>query len=244
MTPTQTTPEGNTAKPIQLTHTWIHRWEPLVVFFLFLLAVVVIGEILFHRYKEQLTRDAQDALGSISKLKTAQIASWMAERKSDAQSFQRDPLFLDGLERWSRQGYPHGVSRPMLAERLALLQKSQAPFGCTAIALFDEHGRLRLSTSKEITSEPDQDLLLKSMRTGQLLFSDIHKEKHGNEEEIEIDFPRRCIPPAAASDASSALSYSSLTPSAPCFRLSSNGHLPAQARRVCWCVAKAMRSFT
>ncbi len=188
MTPTQTTPEGNTAKPIQLTHTWIHRWEPLVVFFLFILAVVVIGEILFHRYKEQLTRDAQDALGSISKLKTAQIASWMAERKSDAQSFQRDPLFLDGLERWSRQGYPHGVSRPMLAERLALLQKSQAPFGCTAIALFDEHGRLRLSTSKEITSEPDQDLLLKSMRTGQLLFSDIHKEKHGTEEKIEIDF--------------------------------------------------------
>ncbi len=188
MTPTQTTPEGNTAKPVQLTQDWIRRWEPLVIFFLFILAVILIGEFLFHRYKEQLTRDAQDALGSISKLKTAQITSWMAERRSVAQSFQHDPLFLDGLERWSRQGYPYGVSRPMLAKRLELLQESQAPFGCTAIALIDEQGRLRLSTAKIATSEPDKALLLQSMHTGQLIFSDIHKEKHGNVEEVEINF--------------------------------------------------------
>ena len=50
MTPTQTKPEGKTAKPLQLTHHWIHRWEPLVVFFLFILAVILIGGILFHRY--------------------------------------------------------------------------------------------------------------------------------------------------------------------------------------------------
>ncbi|MBI5890043.1 MAG: PAS domain S-box protein [Nitrosomonadales bacterium] len=188
MPPTQTTAEDGAAKFAPLPRNWVKRWEPLLAFLLFVLIVLLTGVALFQRYKQQLTHDEQASLGIVSKLKTAQITNWMAERKSDAQAFQDDPLFVSGVERWRQLGFPNGEIRATLAERMALMQNSQAPFGCTEIALFDEKARLRLSTSNVPVKETERKLLLESMRSGQLLFSDIHTEKHDGNGRLDMNF--------------------------------------------------------
>lgn len=102
---------------------------------------------------------------------------------------KEDPLFLAEVDRWLKRGGPPGEVRMKLTERLASLQRSYESYGYTAISLFDDKAVLRLSSAAD--EEPiqgrDREHVLESMRTGQITFSDIHWEKRGATQVIEID---------------------------------------------------------
>ncbi len=164
-------------------------WRPFFAFILFTVIVTLAGYTVFQRYQENLKIDMQNELGGIASLKTRQIIDWMEHRKGDAQATRNDPFFLSEVGRWLQQGGPAGETKSKLTERLTSLQQSEAAYGYTSISLFDDHALLRLSSSADEApiQGMDKKRLLESMRSGQVLFSDIQREKLNSGEQVEIE---------------------------------------------------------
>ena len=189
MTDIPTIPADSGSEPGRSTRHASGIWKPLLAFVLFTIAVTAGGYFVFHRYQEQIRTEKQNELGGIAELKIGQITNWIAERKGDAQALRSDPLFISAAADWLQRGSPAGESRTKLAARLSSTQQSYTAYGYTSIALFDDKAVLRLSTLPDETQIPAMEMahLLESMRTGQIIFSDIHREKHSAGEMIEID---------------------------------------------------------
>jgi PAS domain S-box-containing protein len=164
-------------------------WRPLLAFFLFTIAITLTSYAVFLHYKESIKNDRQNELSGIADLKTKQIISWMGERKGDAQALRNDPLFVAEVERWLQQGGPAGAAKTKLIARLTSLQQAYVDYGYTSISLFDEHAMLRLSSSvdEKPILEMEKERLLESMRSGQIIFSDIHQKEVNSGEQIEIE---------------------------------------------------------
>lgn len=164
-------------------------WKPILAFILFTLAIAAAGSLAFQRHKESIKSGKQHELGGIAELKIRQITRWMEERRGDVQAINGDPLFLAEVDRWLQQGGPADATRVKLSERLALLQRVYAEQGYTAVSLFDGEGMLRLSTVANVGEIHDSDKkhVLESMRSGQILFSDIHFNKQNTGERFEIE---------------------------------------------------------
>ena len=186
----QTTPTGK--EHVNSVRSGQHEssaWRPLFAFMLFTVAITLAGYAVFQHYKESIKSDKQNELAGIADLKTRQIINWMGERRGDAQALKDDPLFLAEVERWLQQGGPPGETQTKLNERLVSLQQAFVVYGYTSISLFDAQAMLRLSSSAD--EAPIQGMekvrLLESMSSGQVVFSDIHREKLGSGERIEIE---------------------------------------------------------
>lgn len=171
----------------------VKLWMPLLVFALFTLAVSLMGFAVFHSYKKSITADSQHDLAGIADLKIKQINTWMDERRSNAEILTEDPLFVDDAERWLRQGSPAGETRDGLLEHLVSLQRHYEVYGYKSVSLFDSHAMLRLSSAADEgpLSEKERKRMLESMQSGQVVFSDIHREnlKSGSRIEIELRAP-------------------------------------------------------
>lgn len=189
MTNTPATPPGNQPEPEHSNQLQTGIWKPLIVFILFSLTIAAIGNSVLQHFKESFKKEKQGELGSIAELKIAQITNWLAERKSDAQAIKDDPLFLAEVDRWLQQGSPSGKVKMKLAERLASLQRSGMPDEYTSVSLFDDQARLRLKSvaDDKPLQQRDKEQVLESMRTGQITFSDLHREEHSGKVVIEID---------------------------------------------------------
>ena len=186
---TTATSTGNGNRQARSNQYAIGAWKPLLVFILFALAISVASNFIFQRYKENIKNQKQGELGGIAELKTRQIISWMTERRSDAQALTDDSLFLATVDHWLQQGGPAGETRVKLTGRLASLQQAYAAYGYTSISLFDDQAMLRLSSSADEAPIQGEEKvrLLESMRTGQIGFSDIHREKLNSEERVAIE---------------------------------------------------------
>ncbi|MDD2913695.1 MAG: PAS domain S-box protein [Gallionella sp.] len=189
MTDTHTASAENAAQPGSTTPYASSAWKPLLAFMLFALAITVLGYVVFQRYKTVIKIEKQEELGGIADLKIRQISTWMAERKGDAQALRDDPLFTSAVGDWLQRGSPPGDIRTKLAARLSSMQHAYAAYGYSSITLFDEQAILRLSSAADEASIQgiEKMRLLESMRTGQITFSEIHREKFKAGERIEIE---------------------------------------------------------
>lgn len=183
------TATGNKATHSHLIPDKYNYWKPVFVFAIFVLALGLAGFSVFQRYKDIIKSEKLNELGGIAELKTGQINNWMVERKGDAQAIKDDFLFVDAVDRWLRQGAPAGEAGAKLARRLASLQQFSAVYGYTSVSLFDGQARLHLSTSTDEMQSigAEKARLLESMRNGQIIISDIHREKHRSGEKLEIE---------------------------------------------------------
>lgn len=164
-------------------------WWPLLAFVLFTFAIITAGGSAFRHYRNSIKNDRLNELSAIAELKSSQIISWMDERQGDAQVLAGDPLFMEEVDHWLRRGAPDDASKAKLAARLISMQRIYGVNGYSMISLFDDRLALRLSTSVKGASLQDQekDLLLESMQSGQILFSDLHRGGAGNGHDIAID---------------------------------------------------------
>ncbi len=189
MTKTQATATGNEAKLGNLNPHKFELWKPILAFTLFTFAISLAGSFVFQSYKESIKSDKQNELGGIAELKTGQITNWMAGLKGEAQALKGDFLFVDAVDRWLQQGSHDGIAKKKLEERLISLQQSNDALGYSTISLFDDKATLRLSSSADEapTQGMDKARMLENMRSGQIVFSDIHREKLRSGEQIEIE---------------------------------------------------------
>jgi PAS domain S-box-containing protein len=190
---TLATPVGNEAKPGRSNQYAISARNPLLVFIFFSLAIMAGGYFVFQYYKINIRNEKQAELGGIAELKIRQIITWMEERRGDAQALKEDPLFMSAVGDWLQRGGPVGDARAKLAARLSSMQQADAAYGYTSISLFDDQAILRLSSAADEAPlhGHEKERLLESMRSGQIVFSEIHREifKSGERVEIELRVP-------------------------------------------------------
>ncbi|MDO8988900.1 MAG: PAS domain S-box protein [Sideroxyarcus sp.] len=181
--------DGNGNQPGRSYPHALALWKPLLAFALFALAAILTGHYVFQQYREAVKDEKRQELRGIAELKAAQIGHWIAERKSDAQTVRDDYLFVRAVDDWLRQGAPDGADKEQLIRRLMAMQHVNAMHGYTAVQLFDNRGRMLLSSSPGAAPGrgPEKTRLLDSMRSGRIEFSDIHREKLSSGVRVEIE---------------------------------------------------------
>ncbi|MFA6014283.1 MAG: PAS domain S-box protein [Gallionellaceae bacterium] len=189
MTNTQVTPAGAEPRKASPKRFFSGANKTLIVFIVFVQLLAVVGYSIFQHYKDRIKNEKQAELGAIAELKIRQITTWMTERRGDAHALRGDPIFVDAVGEWLRLGGRDNASAAKLVARLSAMQQAYASNGYRSIALFDAQGILRLSSTLE--EEPiyptERMRLLESMRSGEIVFSDIHKEQFKSGERIEIE---------------------------------------------------------
>jgi PAS domain S-box-containing protein len=189
MSNTQVTSAADQARD-ELSYPYIPDiWKPLLISGLFTLVILMGGYSVFQRHKQIIIIEEQNNLSAIAELKIGQITTWMAERRSEAQIFKDDPMFVSYVADWFRRGSPAGEAREKIAARLSSLQQIHGISGYTSISLLDEKARMHLTLPADEAPiiDIEKAMLFESMGSGQVAFSDIRKEKHLNNEVIEID---------------------------------------------------------
>jgi len=189
MSTTQTTASGSDDGFVPANPHMTERWKPILVFTLFALVISLAGGLVFQRYKESIKKDKQDELAGIAELKIGQITNWIVERKGDAESLTHDPFFMAEVERWLQRGGISDGARDKLGRRLWTLQKAYSDHGYTSISLFDNQGKLRLSSRNGdgVVPEHEKLAILESIRSGKATLSDMHSSIRGAKQVIEID---------------------------------------------------------
>lgn len=145
---------------------------PLLIFTLLVGAIGSAGYLGHLQQKEIVRQEQQDELASIATEKTEQIASWLAERRNDAQVFANDPLFVRQAGQWLTEGASDGNRADLLLNRLTILNEA---YDFKTVALLDEQGRVRLSPSNYELDMDQQTRALRALNTNRTEISDLYQ---------------------------------------------------------------------
>jgi len=88
---------------------------------IFLLMVSGAGFALYQSARKEVTRNADDNLRSIAKLKVQQIESWLEEGRNDTELSIKSPLLVAELQAWLQGGKRHDAHRENLLTHLRQL---------------------------------------------------------------------------------------------------------------------------
>lgn len=118
------------------------RW--LMMLLVLLAAAALAGGAWFYQSQKRfLQQNAEIELQAIARLKVNQIIAWRSERLANATVLMKNPLFLEGVARWTAS--PHAESSQALTVYLRLLQEY---YNYSDVLLMDADGQLRLSVKK------------------------------------------------------------------------------------------------
>jgi len=161
-------------------------WTPLLIFLLLALAIAGLGYFVYQQQVRHLKESAQKELATIAALKAEQITRWRSERKGDALAASRAYFFESAVAQWFQEGSPPDERRQHILDRLTLLQKA---YDYRDVELLDGQGALRLSTASTLPtpSASTRGLAAEAMRTGTILFSDLHREEGEPGQPILLD---------------------------------------------------------
>ena len=99
-------------------------WAPLGAFGLLAVASAGIGNFTYNIGEQWIKDDREHELAAIADLKVNQIATWMAERRADAQSVVGSAFFGPAMRDWLQRGAPANETRDKLLRRLSVLRVS------------------------------------------------------------------------------------------------------------------------
>jgi PAS domain S-box-containing protein len=159
---------------------------PKLVFLLLVLAIAGVGYYIFQQQARHLKESAQRELATIADLKAEQLVRWRSERQGDAQAVSQDYFLASAVAQWFQAGSPPDERQQRLLDRLTTLQKA---YDYQAVELLDDQGTVHLSTAAahRQVSGTTRDLAIEAMRTGTLLFSDLHRAEEEPGQPIRID---------------------------------------------------------
>ncbi|MBS1213590.1 MAG: methyl-accepting chemotaxis sensory transducer with Pas/Pac sensor, partial [Proteobacteria bacterium] len=159
---------------------------PVLIFLLVALGIAGLGYVVFQQQVSHLKESAQKELATIATLKSDQITRWRSERMGDAQVVSRAYFFASAVAQWFQDGSPPDERRRRILEHLTTAQRF---YDYRDIELLDQQGALRLSTATTppTPSTSTRRLAAEAMRTGTILFSDIHRAEEEPGQPICLD---------------------------------------------------------
>ncbi len=129
----------------------------------------------FRQIEALILEEKLNNLGSVAEEKAGQVAAWRDTQCRIAESISHSSLLAAEFRQWLREGAPSNGRRRMLLQRLGELQHVN---GYRRLALLDEQGRVRLSLpASPALAVEDVRLARQAMRSGEILFSDLHRSR-------------------------------------------------------------------
>ncbi|HXE97584.1 MAG TPA: GAF domain-containing protein [Dongiaceae bacterium] len=151
----------------------------LIVLFIFLVAGIISAGNFYHRnHQKEYLSGVERQLSAISDLKVGELLLWREERLADAGIFYHNADFASSVKAFLQQG-KGGQARQRIESWIGNIQKNH---NYNRIFLLDPQGKTVLSMP-QISAEPLSDSLrqkaIKSLRTGQITFTDFYRNEFG-----------------------------------------------------------------
>lgn len=175
-------PADHRDSPLTALPLWRSVRAPVVIF---LILASLIGGLGYTVYAQQrqATRQAKiDELSTIANRKAAEIAHWLAERRSDGAFIAREPFLSATVRHWLETDAPQDKAR--LTAWLTALQDT---FGFTAAFLLDPSGQVRLSSGADQIYPQQQALVQQAMASGRIVIGDLRRRHDYRDSPIDLD---------------------------------------------------------
>ncbi|MDD2320954.1 MAG: GAF domain-containing protein [Geobacteraceae bacterium] len=168
----------------------ILRGDSLTFFFIFLTlasAVIFIGYQYYLTQKARITHEKFQELSAIAGLKSGELADWRKERLADARYVQSNRSLAVQVAMFLKNPGQPDIRRDVY-EGLSSIQKS---FNYRSVALLDTKAVQRLMAGDQhIPAEKyARALAVQAMRSGEIIFSDIHVCEQFNHNHMDILVP-------------------------------------------------------
>ncbi|BCB27621.1 hypothetical protein SKTS_25070 [Sulfurimicrobium lacus] len=165
----------------------IRKIAPYIPLVVFVTIAALIAGISFQAYRQIETLILQAELkdlGAIADLKVKQISTWKKRLLEKADFYRSGTLLQEEFDLWVQQGAPSDASKQRIQ---AMLDDIQRLNGYTEISLYDRQGLVRISTTKNLRRNmEDEKLVMDAMRSVKAAMSDIHRSE-SNADKIVID---------------------------------------------------------
>ena len=143
-------------------------WGYLALALIFTLGIIAGGFFFFRNHQAEIRRTTHETLAAIADLKAGEIASWVQERRNNANAFLHNDLARQFLEE---------PDNPALQEELLhWITETQKIYGYTSVTLFDSDCRFRMS-SPETPFIPDSiyiQSISSALSSKEVVFIDLH----------------------------------------------------------------------
>lgn len=156
------------------------------------LLIMFIGLLSFNRTAGQVRTTKHNELQAIAQFKTGQITNWIRERKSDAISLSRSPLFSEAVNGWLNQPENERLRR-QIAGRLTIFMNQ---YGYDNIVLTTPRGELLLSlkSDEQYLAPATVSQILAASQNQTVVFTDFYYcDTH---QRIHLDFIANILNPA------------------------------------------------
>lgn len=161
---------------------------PLLLIPLFLAAVAGVALLYYLGHSEELKRQQQDALLAISDVKVSELATWLRERRGDAEVILSNPMIAGPVER-ALGGEPEAAR-----ELRDWLQTVARDSDYSDAFVLDRNGREVLAArNRELQVPPPQlaAAVAEANRTGRVAMSDLHRDADSGQIHMDLAIPIR-----------------------------------------------------
>jgi len=156
----------------------------LLALILLSILITAIGDYILRQYKHSIQNEKQDELNAIAQLKVTQISGWIDARKRDALSIGDDPIFAAEVGRFFKEN--NSGSKNRLLTRLDSLQHS---YGYNSISLFDNKGKIRLSSGSTPPVNNDNNIIHDPVTKGKATYSELYLNDGNIDTRLELIEP-------------------------------------------------------
>ena len=176
-----------------------HGRRLLIAFAVGAAVALAIGHFSFRHFSLQIKTRAQQSLAAIADLKARQIESWLAERRSDAQSMLEAAHIASDITRVTRDQTGAFSEQLNLAQRLERLRNAMQADGLT---LLDRDGRIIAESGWKHTPESYYaETAGLALKTRKVQFVDLHTEPDGKEQRLAMEFFAPLLDPGGGGEA-------------------------------------------
>jgi PAS domain S-box-containing protein len=162
-------------------------WLSVSVFFLFSMAIVMLGYFFYEHQKKIIKQEKRDQVDAIADLKAQQIINWREDRIGEAKVIFENQFLLSNIHQWL-ENPSDSIQRGKVLTWMTSLQKY---LGYEEIDLLDTKGTLRLSILERDrhTCSYTQAMTGEAIRTKKIVFIDLHRSNNNDEIHLGIAIP-------------------------------------------------------
>ncbi|NLE29642.1 MAG: PAS domain S-box protein [Phycisphaerae bacterium] len=164
-------------------------WLLILFFFIFSIAIGVVGYVVYLRHKQGLTSYHRHNLEIIAQLKTDQIVNWLKERENDTRIIFNSPFLARGIK--------SVFEDKNREENLKRLQKIMSvyldAYDYRTVLIFDRQGAIRFSLTEGRDWEREnffnRNFVDQAMKTGKIVSSDLYRNSKSGKIFLDLYVP-------------------------------------------------------
>ncbi len=152
-------------------------WPHTIAATALMAGIALLAWSIYHVQAGGLKNDAFVQLQAVARLKSLGVSNWMDERRANVRNFSGDPIVLAAVAQWRATG-----DREATLSLRDTLRRTRTAYGFHSITLLDQSGLPLIGDDLALPAQVDLGASLQEvMRTGDIAFLDLSRERGGGE---------------------------------------------------------------